>query len=589
MNKNRTPIPRLRLIPEIWKYQAFTKFLLVLLLGLIRAAALFLLYSTGRVAVSSGDYRFLFRTWQGALILVLFLAILFVYVSLDLNVKILFAGNVLKGVREPVHATVKRALRALPKFLNPDGIGVALYVSLIAPLVGAGLHISLTKDLKVPDFISSVIAATPLYSVLYLILVTVFAVVGIAHIFCLHGVLLDGLSIRTARWYSRELMSKRWKEFLSWNIRYGLFMLTLTTLEIVLFFLLPLTLVGTLSAGVTDVTAIRFLTIVTLLSGFILTAIVSSLVTPFYIVRITVLYRQYSKGVRIPVPARPGHVSRNPVPFVGLAFIAVYATVSFSALLAQNFDTYFPRDIGTKIISHRGGGSEAPENTVAGLKTAIALGAYGSEIDIQRTADGYYIVNHDANFQRVARDPRTPAEMTLAEVRRLRVQGSDSPVATLEEMLDAAKGHLLIFVELKGDTADYQMCDDAVEIIKKRDMLDEAVLISMKYDLIDYIETWYPEVQSGYLTFFGYGDFAKLNCDFLGVEEQSATPSLIDATHAQGRKVLVWTPNTLDAQEYFLTTNADAIITDNVVQANKIVNRLNERNDFERILSAFRW
>ncbi|MBQ9521381.1 MAG: glycerophosphoryl diester phosphodiesterase membrane domain-containing protein [Oscillospiraceae bacterium] len=589
MKHNRTSIPRLRLIPEIWKYQAFTKCLLVLLLALIRTAALFLLRMTGRVAVSSGDYRFLFRTWQGVLILILFVAVLFFYVSLDLNVKILYAGNVLNGVKEPVRATVKRALRALPKFLNPDGVGVTLYVALIAPLVGAGLNISLTKDLKVPSFISSVIAATPLYSTLYAVLITVFAVIGVAHIFCLHGVLLDGLSIRTARWYSRELMSKHWKHFLLWNTRYALFMFALVTLEIVLFFFAPLTLAGTLFAGVSDVTAIRFLTIVTLLSGSVLTGVVSSLVTPFYIVRITVLYRQYSKGVQITVPPRPGHVSRNPVPFLGLVCIAVFATVSLSSLMAQNFDTYFPRDTKTKIIAHRGGGNEAPENTVAGLKTAIALGSFGSEIDIQRTADGYYIVNHDANFQRVAKDSRTPAEMTLSQVRRLRVQDSDSRVATLEEMLDAAKGHLLLFIELKGDTADTQMCDDVVKIIKKRDMLNEAVVISMKYDLIDYIETWYPEVLSGYLTYFGYGDFAKLNCDFLGVEEQSATPSLIDATHAQGRQVLVWTPNTLDAQEYFLTSNADAIITDNVVQANKIVNRLNERNDFERILSAFRW
>lgn len=587
MKHNR--VPRLCLIPEIWKYQAFTKFLLVLLLSLIRAAALSLLRMTGRVAVSSGDYRFLFRTWQGALILILFVAVLFFYVSLDLNVKVLYAGNVLKGTKEPVRATVKRALRALPRFLNPDGIGVTLYVALIAPLVGAGLQISLTKDLRVPSFISSVIEATPLYSALYAVFLTLFAVVGIAHIFCLHGVLLDGLSIRTSRWYSRELMGKHWKAFLFWNIRYGLSMLLLTALEIALFFFVPLTLAGTLFAGVSDVAAIRFLTIFILLSGSILTGLVSSLVTPFYILRITILYREYSQGTRIAIPPRHARGRRNPVPLAGLVCIGVFATVSLSSLMAQNFDTYFPRETTTKIISHRGGGNEAPENTVAGLKTAIALGAFGSEIDIQRTADGYYIVNHDANFQRVAKDSRTPAEMTLSEVRQLRIQDSDSPVATLEEMLDAAKGHLLLFVELKGDTADTQMCDDVVKIVKKRDMLQQVVLISMKYDVIDYIETWYPEVMSGYLTFFGYGDFSKLNCDYLGIEEQSATPSLIDASHAEGRQVLVWTPNTLDAQEYFLTSHADAIITDNVVQANKIVNRLNERDDFERILSAFHW
>ncbi len=587
MRPNRTRVPRLRLCPEIWRYQACTKFVLVLLLALVRVSALSLLHSTGRVAVSSGDFRFLFHTWQGPIILLLFLAVFFFYVSLDLNVKILYAGNVLNGTAEPVRATVARAFRALPKFLNPDGVGVALYVALIAPLVGAGLTVSLTQDLKVPEFIASVIAATPLYRILYAVLVTVFALIGIAHIFCLHGVLLDNLSIRTARWYSRELMRKHWKHFLLWNLRYGLSMAVLAVSEI-LVFLVPLFVESYLLAGVSDITATRFVTIATLLFASILTGAVSLLVTPFYVIRTTALYRQYSKGVPIPIPDRPKRPSRNPVPFAGLCLVTVFGTLSLASLMARNFDECFPLSTTTRIVAHRGGGNEAPENTVAGLRTAIALGSYGSEIDIQRTADGYYIVNHDANFQRVAGDSRTPAEMTLSQVRRLRVQGSDSPVATLEEMLDASKGHLLLFVELKGDTADYQMCDDAVEIIKKRDMLNDAVLISMKYDLIDYLETWYPEVLTGYLTFFGYGDLTELNCDFLGVEEQSATPSLMDSVHAQGKRVLVWTPNTLDAQEYFLTTKADGIITDNVVQANKIVNRLNERSDLERILSAFR-
>ena len=588
MRPNRTRVPRLRLCPEIWKYQAFTKFILVLLLALVRAATLFLLHLTGRVAVSSGDFRFLFHTWQGPLILLLFLAVFFFYVSLDLNVKILYAGNVLTGTAEPVRATVKRAFRALPKFLNPDGVGVALYVALIAPLVGAGLNISLTQDLKVPEFISSVIEATPLYRILYIILVTVFAAVGIAHIFCLHGVLLDNLSIRTARWYSRELMRKHWKKYLLWNLRYGFYMAGLTVLQIVFFYLVPLWLETPLLADVSDVTATRFVMIATLLLASLLTGAVSLLITPFYVIRITALYREYSKGAPIPIPPRPEREYKNPLPFVGLVFITIFGALSLASLMARNFDEYFPLNATTRIVSHRGGGNEGPENTVAGLKTAIALGAYGSEIDIQRTADGYYVVNHDANFQRVAGDPRASDEMTLSEVRRLRVQGSDIPVATLEEMLDAAKGRLLLFVELKGDTADYQMCDDAVEIIRKRGMTDEAVLISMKYDLIDYLETWYPEMLTGYLTFFAYGDLTELNCDFLGVEEQSATPSLIDEIHAQGKQLLVWTPNTLDAQEYFLTTKADGIITDNVVQANKIINRLNERSDLERILSAFR-
>lgn len=583
MKQPQTRVSLLRLAPEIWKYQIVTKLLLALVLYIFRLVATRLLRSTGRVAVSSGDYAFLFRTWQGPLLLLIFLAIFFFYVSFDLNVKILYGGNVTDGVQESVPATCKRALAALPRFLNSQGLGVVLYVTLIAPLVGAGLGVSLTQNLKIPNFIFSVIQATPLYYAVYILLVLAFAVVGVAHIFCLHGVLLEGLSIRLARRRSKALMRRHWRDFMRWNVGYAARALGWTLLVIALAYLVPLAVAGAVLSRA-NVTMTRYITILIVLLASLLTGALSLLVTPYYVIRVTQLYREYSKGVPIPIPKRTGGGYLLPAL---TAVVAVGVSVGLSALAARNFDEVFPQKTVTQIISHRGGGNEAPENTLAGLKTAISLGAYGSEIDIQRTSDGYYIVNHDANFQRVAGDPRTPAEMTLEEVRQLRVKNSDQPVATFEEMLDAANGRILLFVELKGDTADEKMCDDAVQAVKDRNMLDCAVLISMKYELIEYIEANYPEIQTGYLVFMSYGKAADLPCDFLGLEEASVTSSAIDAVHAQGKKFLVWTPNTLEAQEYFLTTKADGIITDEVVQAEKIVERLNRRNDFERILSAF--
>ena len=87
--------------------------------------------------------------------------------------------------------------------------------------------------------------------------------------------------------------------------------------------------------------------------------------------------------------------------------------------------------------------------------------------------------------------------MTLEEVKQLRVDGE--PVPTLEDMLDASHGRLTLYVELKGETADKQMADEAVKIIKDRNMTDETVIISLKYDLIDYVESTYPEMNTGFI------------------------------------------------------------------------------------------
>ena len=69
-------------------------------------------------------------------------------------------------------------------------------------------------------------------------------------------------------------------------------------------------------------------------------------------------------------------------------------------------------------------------------------------------------------------------------------------IPTLEEMLDVIKGRETLFIELKGKTADRQMADDLVRMVKEKDCLEDVVMISLKYNVIDYIESTYPEVET---------------------------------------------------------------------------------------------
>ena len=172
--------------------------------------------------------------------------------------------------------------------------------------------------------------------------------------------------------------------------------------------------------------------------------------------------------------------------------------------------------------------------------------------------------------------------MTLSEVKELSVDGE--PVPTLEEMLDASKDKVILFVELKGETADEQMADDAVRIIKEKGMQDQAVLISLKLDVLEYIEQKYPEMQTGYLAFISFGQIEDTPFDYLALEEEIATDDTIAAVHAKGKKLIVWTVNDEDDIEEFLTSEADAIITDSVKLSAQTKERLMNRKPYEIIL-----
>ena len=572
--------PYVQALPGILQYQLFTKLVLGLWLFLMGRVFRLLLNSTGRVAVSTGDFVFLFTRWQGLLILFCSLLSLYVYVALDLNAKVLLSRELLSGERISVRDILRRPLPTIRRFNNWGGIGVILYLTLVAPILGVGLSLSLTKGLHIPSFISSVIADTPLYLTAASLAVLLLLSVGIANLFLIHGVVLDGLTVREASAQSRRLIRANGRDYLRQNLLFLLVIAVLLAAVVLVFLVLPLALLQLLplSAGVR-----RALTVFLLCSGVLLSLLADLFALPLYLMKMTQLFCLYKGGEAPPFHAREAR--RHGLTALGLA-VWLLAVTALTVPGTRQFDALFPLDSTVRIVAHRGGGAEGAENTVAGLETAWRLGAYGSEIDIQRTKDGRYVLNHDGDFQRVAGEKRKCSEMTLEEIRALSVDGE--PVPTLEEALEASRGRGMLFVELKGETADAQMAEDAVRIIREAGMEEECVLISLKYELIDDIEQNFPEMQTGYLTFASFGDTARLNCDYLGLEEESATADTIAAAHRQGKKVLVWTVNERKSQRHFLCSMADGIITDRISQAETLLGELRERSDLRRMIDGIR-
>ena len=569
-------MPYLQAIPDIMKYQIVSKAMLGILLFGLKAAMRWTLHSTGRVAVSSGDFLFLFTTWQGILLIVMALVSLFLYVAFDLNTMILFSGKRLKQEEFTVWECMKESFVKIRRFFCPAGIVIVLYIALLAPILGFGFSISLTNGLYIPSFITSVIRTTPVYNALYNAAILFFTLLGLANLFSLHGVLLNDLPVKQSLSESRALMKKNWKSYLRHNLAYFLTYGMIVILLVLVFLVIPLFLLGNSAEGMN-----RFCLLAVCINAAAVFAAAGIFAVPFYLMRITELYYRYKEEPDIAYTLQKHR--RHPYLMIGC--ILIIAAVILAAYAGnQMFDDVFPPQVTCPVIAHRAGGSEGAENCVSGLKKAAELGAYGSEIDIQRTKDGYYVLNHDSTFLRTAGVNRRPEDMTLEEVRALSVDGE--PVPTLEEILEASRDRVVLLIELKGNTADRQMADDTVRIVKEAGMEEQCVLISLQYDLIDYTEKTYPEIQTGYLTFLSFGNTAALNCDYLGLEEESATADAIDAIQEQGKKVLVWTPNEPDSQKHFLLSKADGIITDNVSQAFELIRQLEQRTDFEKIMDG---
>lgn len=106
-----------------------------------------------------------------------------------------------------------------------------------------------------------------------------------------------------------------------------------------------------------------------------------------------------------------------------------------------------------------------PENTIAAFKEAIKQGANGVEFDLFLTRDGKVVVFHDATLSKLTNGKGKTKSKTLAELKRLRLEGTNETIPTFEEML-AAIGPRKGFtynIEIK----DIEVMEAAAKIVRK--------------------------------------------------------------------------------------------------------------------------
>ena len=592
-------------LPEMWTFQILTALLLAVLsfflTGVINGVA-----GSGSATLTSANWRSYLINWRSPILLLLGIALLLCYLIIEVFAQIHLTGDILSGEKVSTLGEIKKGIRSLRLFWNPAGILVLVFIFFAVPLCGIGYSVSLTGSFYVPNFIMDVILQKILFSVLYFAAMIVLAWIAYRSAFTLHGVLLDGKSPLEAQRESSRIVKQNRKRFIKSMLKTALFLVLLMIIVQIFVNFIPGVFLELRGAELprehridleriaeeelftqTDISVIGYRTFsaVTVLLGGYIYYVTVLLGGSYLMLKLTRCYLEYTGRDTELWPERP---RRSLYRWKVILMIVVSVFVLFAALIVGVvYDQVFDRTEPVLVIAHRAGGTLAPENSLEGLEAAIAHECYGSEIDVQRTKDGYYIINHDNTFKRVAGVNKAPGEMTLAEIRKLRIRGADgtaSSVVTLEEMLDVIRGKEKLFVEMKGAGADRKMVDDLVRIIREKDCEDDCVLISLNYELIDYAETNYPEFETGTLFFFGLGDVSKLNCDLLIMEEEAASENRINGIHEAGKKAVVWTVNKEEGMLRFLDSEADAIITDEVELAEEVQQELDERTEYRVLL-----
>ena len=111
-------------------------------------------------------------------------------------------------------------------------------------------------------------------------------------------------------------------------------------------------------------------------------------------------------------------------------------------------------------VAHRGyfdNEAGIPENSLACFQAAIEKG-FVIELDIQLSSDGVAFVFHDADLERMCGVQGKIWEYTAAELKEMKLLGTEETIPTFEETLALMNGQVPLLVEYKMDKVDTAVC-----------------------------------------------------------------------------------------------------------------------------------
>lgn len=185
------------------------------------------------------------------------------------------------------------------------------------------------------------------------------------------------------------------------------------------------------------------------------------------------------------------------------------------------------------IIAHRGASVDAPENTLAAFRLAIAQGADGLECDLRMSADGQIVISHDDSLHRTHERPLRIADATAAAL-------AACDVPTLTDTFATVRGQLpLINLELK-EPIPPAVLDATIGAERKG-----IVLSSFDTTIIADTRAALPHLPFWLLTTHGtnsaIAQASALGCIGIHVWHRSATPRFIAHAGRAGFPIYVWT------------------------------------------------
>lgn len=547
----------------------------------------------GATTVSNKDLIKLALNSYGAIYLILIMIISFIALFIEVGILTFIADKSHRREKAGIIEAVVNVFGIFPGFPSLYMVLFILLAGIIGPFTGTGLCSSLVSRFTIPAFIKLAIFNTSIGKTIYYCVLAVLVLFLMRWILSIPVMVVENVSFKKAFRKARNIYRKN-------RMKIFLYMLLWIGLSYVVRFIflggvagLTTLILGwcqsnyelssfTMSAGI-----VVFFIIYMTFSMVLVPLFMSFLIEIYYELRkdeaedrifISMDYYKDRKIYRWAVLHR-----RRIIGIVSVLFLITSSSMGLSTVINNAIN----KDV--VITAHRGSSQEAPENSISALKQSISDGADYMELDVRLTSDGEVVVFHDGSLKRMTGISNSIENMTFNEVREVNLgrycsdKYDGEKIPTLKEMLRGARNKIKLNIELKTVNKDETLPLKVVELIKEFNMEDQIVVQSQDYDSLQVVKDNDPLISVGFILTLGFGDYSKLNVDFVSVEYQMLKKDLVYSMHALGKEVYVWTLNDKKKIENAIKLGADNIITDSVKTSQQVSSTVNRKEDIDYI------
>lgn len=204
------------------------------------------------------------------------------------------------------------------------------------------------------------------------------------------------------------------------------------------------------------------------------------------------------------------------------------------------------------VTSHAACKGHAPENTLAGIERAIALGADAIEIDVHCTSDRVPVLIHDEMVDRTTDGAGSIHEMTLAVAQSLdagarqfvpRFQGEKIP--TLAAVIELTRGKVLLQIEIKQPDIE----EDVARVVRDAGAIADCETHSFYHRVVKRMREVEPRMAAALLSdgrrvvdwadFFGF--VLSLGAQGVSMYHAFATPEVVRQGQRRSLTFMTWT------------------------------------------------